>query len=152
MPRTILPGRPYPQGATWDGMGTNFSLYSEGAEAVELCLFSELGEPARETYRLTEVTGNVWHIYLVGVKQGQLYGYRVHGPYDPERGLRFNASKLLIDPYAKAIAGRVNWSDEMFGYVVGAEAVDLVRDFRDDAWGMPKAVVIDNSFDWSGDK
>ncbi|HEY2615222.1 MAG TPA: glycogen debranching protein GlgX, partial [Chthoniobacterales bacterium] len=100
----------------------------------------------------TEQTDQVWHVFLPDVRPGQLYGFRVYGPYDPERGLRFNSSKLLIDPYAKAIAGQVNWADEMFGYVVGGPQEDLARDFRDDAWGMPKAVVIDNAFDWRGDK
>src|SRR5581483_1254897 len=103
MPRTILPGKPYPQGATWDGTGVNFSLYSETATAVELCLFESADAKTSETIRLREVTGHVWHSYLPGVKLGQLYGYRVHGPYEPERGLRFNPAKLLIDPYAKAI-------------------------------------------------
>jgi isoamylase len=101
---------------------------------------------------MTEHTDQVWHIFLPDVKPGQLYGYRVYGPYDPERGMRFNSSKLLLDPYAKAIAGAINWSDEMFGYVVGAEGGDLIRDFRDDAWGMPKAVVINPAFDWGEDK
>jgi glycogen operon protein len=89
---------------------------------------------------------------LPDVRPGQLYGYRVFGPYDPDRGLRFNSSKLLIDPYAKAISGRISWADEMFGYVVGGDGQDLARDFRDDAWGIPKAVVIDNSFDWGEDR
>jgi len=93
----------------------------------------------------------VWHVFLPDVRPGQLYGFRVSGPYDPERGLRFNSAKLLLDPYAKAIAGEVNWADEMFGYVVGGENEDLTQDFRDDAWGVPKSVVIDNAFDWQGD-
>src|SRR4029077_750734 len=101
---------------------------------------------------MTEHTDQVWHVFLPDARPGQLYGYRVSGPYEPERGLRFNRSKLLLDPYAKAIAGQVNWSDEMFGYVVGDKLEDLAQDFRDDAWGMPKAVVIDNAFDWNNDK
>ena len=102
---------------------------------------------------MTEHTDQVWHVFLPDVRPGQLYGFRVFGPYDPERGLRFNSAKLLIDPYAKAIAGRINWANEMFGYVVGGEpSEDLTRDFRDDAWGMPKAVVIDNAFDWGDDR
>ncbi len=120
---------------------------------MDLCLFDRADSP-QENIRIpmTEHTDQVWHLFLPDVRPGQFYGYRVSGPYDPERGMRFNSSKFLIDPYAKAIAGRVNWADEMFGYLVGAEASDLVRDFRDDAWGMPKAVVIDNSFDWGADK
>src|SRR5439155_1745315 len=101
---------------------------------------------------VTEHTDQVWHIFLPEVRPGQLYGYRVSGPYEPEIGIRFNSSKLLLDPYAKAIAGRVEWGDEMFGYVVGGEKEDLTRDFRDDAWGMPKAVVIDNAFNWEDDR
>src|SRR5579864_5990130 len=116
MGRTILPGRPYPQGATWDGTGVNFALYSENAERVQLCLFDNEESTNAETIDVTERTAHVWHCYLPGAKPGQLYGYRVHGPYDPARGLRFNSAKLLLDPYAKAIAGEVNWSDEMFGY------------------------------------
>src|SRR6266487_4125630 len=150
--RTWL-GYPYPLGATWMGNGVNFALFSEAATSVELCLFDSI-EATEENIRIpvTEHTDQVWHVFLPGVRPGQLYGFRVSGPYDPERGLRFNSSKLLLDPYAKAIAGEVNWSDEMFGYVVGGEDEDLTQDFRDDAWGVPKSVVIDSTFDWHGDK
>ena len=102
MPRTILPGKPYPQGATWDGTGVNFSLYSESATRVEVCLFEDADATTSETIALREVTGHVWHSYLPGVKLGQLYGYRVHGPYEPDQGQRHNPAKLLIDPYAGA--------------------------------------------------
>jgi len=148
-PVKIWLGYPYPLGATWLGNGVNFALFSETAASVDLCLFDS-PDARQENIRIpmTEHTDQVWHIFLPDVRPGQLYGYRVFGPYDPERGMRFNNSKLLIDPYAKAIVGRVNWADEMFGYVVGAPADDLVRDFRDDAWGIPKAVVIDHAFDW----
>src|SRR4051812_47577065 len=98
MPRTILPGKPYPQGSTWDGTGVNFALYSENATAVELCLF-EKADSEPELLQLRECTGFVWHGYIPGLKMGQLYGYRVSGPYEPDRGLRFNPAKLLIDPY-----------------------------------------------------
>ncbi len=148
-PVKIWLGYPYPLGATWMKNGVNFALFSETAASVDLCLFD--GPDARqENIRIpmTEHTDQVWHIFLPDVRPGQLYGFRVFGPYDPERGHRFNSSKLLIDPYAKAIAGRVNWADEMFGYVVGGPAEDMARDFRDDAWGIPKAVVIDPEFDW----
>src|SRR5579871_1162256 len=101
MRSAILPGKPYPQGATWDGAGVNFSIYSENATGVDLCLYDEAG--AERTIRITESTGHVWHCYVPGIKLGQLYGFRVHGPYEPERGLRFNPAKLLIDPYAKAL-------------------------------------------------
>ncbi len=148
-PVKIWLGYPYPLGATWLGNGVNFALFSETAASVDLCLF-DAPDSRQENIRvpMTEHTDQVWHIFLPDARPGQLYGYRVFGPYDPERGQRFNSSKLLIDPYAKAIAGRVNWSDEMFGYVVGGPSEDLARDFRDDAWGMPKSVVIDNAFDW----
>src|SRR6478672_1868054 len=144
-------GYPYPLGATWLGNGVNFALFSEHATSVDLCLFDSM-DAREEDVRIpvTEHTDQVWHIFLPEVRPGQIYGYRVSGPYEPEIGMRFNSSKLLLDPYAKAIAGRVEWGDEMFGYVVGGEAEDLTRDFRDDAWGMPKAVVIDNAFNWTG--
>ena len=150
--RTWL-GFPYPLGATWMGNGVNFALFSEHATGVELCLFDDR-EATEENVRIpiTERTDQVWHVFLPDVRPGQLYGFRVSGPYDPEHGLRFNSSKLLLDPYAKAIAGEVNWSDEMFGYVVGDKKEDLTQDFRDDAWGVPKSVVIDTAFDWRGDR
>ncbi len=146
-------GYPYPLGATWMGNGVNFALFSETAASVELCLFDDI-EATEENLRIpvTEHTDQVWHVFLPDVRPGQLYGYRVSGPYDPERGLRFNSSKLLLDPYAKAIAGEVTWADEMFGYVVGGEDEDLTQDFRDDAWGVPKSVVINSAFDWHDDK
>ena len=145
-------GYPYPLGATWVGNGVNFALFSEAATSVDLCLFDNI-DASQENVRIpvTEHTDQVWHVFLPDVRPGQLYGFRVSGPYDPERGLRFNSAKLLLDPYAKAIAGEVNWADEMFGYVVGGENEDLTQDFRDDAWGVPKSVVIDNAFDWQGD-
>ncbi len=146
-------GHPYPLGATWLGNGVNFALFSEHAAAVDLCLFDNI-DAAQENIRIpmTEYTRQVWHLFLPEARPGQLYGYRVSGPYDPDHGLRFNNSKLLIDPYAKAIAGKVNWADEMFGYVVGDANQDLARDFRDDAWGMPKSVVVDTGFDWGDDR
>jgi isoamylase len=146
-------GYPYPLGATWLGNGVNFALFSEHATSIDLCLFDSM-EAREENVRIpvTEHTDQVWHIFLPEARPGQIYGYRVSGPYEPEIGMRFNSSKLLLDPYAKAIAGRVEWGDEMFGYVVGGEKEDLTRDFRDDAWGMPKAVVIDNAFNWDGDR
>ena len=150
--RTFL-GYPYPLGATWMGNGVNFAIFSEHATGVELCLFDNI-EDTEENIRIpvTEQTDQVWHAFLPDARPGQLYGFRVSGPYDPERGLRFNSSKLLLDPYAKAIAGEVSWADEMFGYVVGDKKEDLAQDFRDDAWGVPKSVVIDTGFDWQGDQ
>ncbi len=116
----IWPGLPYPQGATWDGAGVNFAIYSEHAERVELCLFSG-DEPPKETDRiaLPEQTNQVWHGYFPDVRPGQLYGYRVYGPYDPANGHRFNPNKVLLDPYAKAIGRPLLWDDSLFGYRVG---------------------------------
>jgi len=147
------PGKPYPLGATWLGNGVNFAIFSEHATGIELCLFDNIDAP-HENARvpLREQTGQVWHVFLPEVRPGQLYGYRVAGPYQPNRGLRFNDSKLLLDPYAKSIASQINWSDEMFGYVVGDKEEDLARDFRDNAWAMPKSVVIDAAFSWGEDK
>jgi isoamylase len=152
-PIKIWLGYPYPLGATWFGNGVNFALFSETATSVDLCLFDS-PDARQENIRIpmTEHTDQVWHVFLPDVRPGQLYAFRVFGPYDPERGLRFNSAKLLIDPFAKAIAGRINWSNEMSAYVIGGESEDLEPDLRDDAWGMPKAVVIDNSFDWGDDK
>jgi glycogen operon protein len=137
-------GRPHPLGATWDGRGTNFALFSASAERVELCLFDRQGRRETRRVALPERTEDVWHGYLHDVTPGQLYGYRVHGPYAPERGLRFNANKLLLDPYAKALAGRLVWSDAHYGYRYGQPRADLSFDRRDNARGMPKAVVTDD--------
>ena len=150
-PPIVWPGRPYPLGATWDGEGVNFALYSEHAEKVELCLFDNLGK--RETIRvaLPEQTDMVWHGYLPEVRPGQLYGYRAYGPYAPERGHRFNPNKLLLDPYGKQIQGNIHWSDSHFAYKVGHKQEDLSFDRRDNAAGMPKNRVIDSAFTWGSD-
>jgi glycogen operon protein len=151
--KAAAPGSPYPQGATWDGKGVNFSLYSAASEAVDLCLFDDVESTAEShRIRIRERTNGVWHIYIPGLKPGQLYGYRVHGPYDPTKGLRFNANKLLLDPYAKAIGREVKWSDELFGYTIGHADADLSFDDRDSAPFAPLAVVIDTAFDWSDEK
>lgn len=149
----VWPGKPYPLGATWDGQGVNFALFSEHATGVELCLFDAPdSEVERVHIRMSEQTDHVWHTYLPGVTPGQLYGYRVYGPFEPEEGHRFNPSKLLIDPYAKAIKGTIEWSDAMFGYPMGVEEdADLEQDTQDSGPGMNKAVVIDSSFDWGND-
>jgi len=149
---TVWPGKPYPLGATWDGEGVNFALFSEHAEKVELCLFDNKGR--REIDRLTmpEQTDQVWHVYLPQVRPGQIYGYRVHGPYNPEAGQRFNANKLLLDPYAKSIVGEMTWSDSHFGYRVDHRLQDLSFDRRDSATGMLKCQVIDPAFTWGDDR
>src|ERR1700723_3729293 len=148
----VWPGRPYPLGATWDGEGVNFALYSEHAEKVELCLFDILGR--RETVRipLPEQTDMVWHGYLPEVRPGQLYGYRAYGPYDPAHGHRFNPNKLLLDPYGKQIQGSIRWADSHFAYRVGHKQEDLSFDRRDNAAGMPKNRVIDSAFTWGSDR
>jgi isoamylase len=145
-------GSPHPLGATWDGEGVNFALFSRHAEKVELCLFDEQGK--RETHRiaLRERTDFVWHGYLPQLRPGQLYGYRVHGPYAPERGHRFNAHKLLIDPYARALVGGIKWSDVQFGYTIGHRKEDLSFDKRESASGMPKCQVVDDAFHWGDDR
>jgi isoamylase len=152
MPTKILPGSPYPQGATWDGTGVNFAIYSENATGVDLCLFDEVHSECRETIQFRECTGYVWHCYVPGLSIGQLYGYRVHGPYQPENGFRFNPPKLLIDPYAKAIAGKVDWDYPVFGYRLGDPSADLSCDAHDDAAGIPKSVVTTSHFDWQNDR
>jgi glycogen operon protein len=146
-----MPGSRAPLGATWDGEGTNFALFSEHATAVELCLFDEQGEE-EQRIPLREQTALVWHAYLPGVGPGQRYGFRVAGPWDPEQGHRFNPSKLLIDPYAEALDGVVDWDAPVFGYPLGDRRVDLAVDQLDDAWGVPKGVVVDGSFDWGDDR
>ncbi|MBI2216479.1 MAG: glycogen debranching protein GlgX [Candidatus Rokubacteria bacterium] len=146
------PGRSYPLGATWDGAGVNFALFSENATGVELCLFdgADGQEPVAQV-RVEERTDQVWHIYLPGVRPGQRYGYHVHGPWDPPAGHRFNPAKLVLDPYAKAIDRTVRWNDTLFGYEVGHPDADLRRDERDSAAAIPKSVVVDRTFRWGGD-
>ena len=153
MNRIIYPGSPFPLGATWDGEGVNFALYAENATGVDLCLFdNENAATESERIRISEVSHHAWHIYLPGVKPGQLYGYRVYGPYEPENGHRFNPNKLLIDPYAKAIAGTIAWNDALFGYEVGHPDADLSFSDVDSAPFVPKSVVIDPHFDWGDDR
>lgn len=148
----IWPGHSYPMGATWDGRGTNFALYSESATKVELCLF-DAADAAHESSRvvLPENTDLVWHGYLPDVLPGQIYGYRVSGPYEPQRGHRFNPNKVLLDPYAKAIARESKWADEMFAYRVGDPQEDLSFDSRDNAHLAPLGAVVDDAFTWGND-
>jgi isoamylase len=144
----IWPGRPRPLGATWDGEGTNFAVFSEEAGAVELCLFDDGGRERR--LELPEVTAHTWHGYVPGLGPGQRYGFRAYGPYEPHNGLRFNPAKLLVDPYARAIEGMVDWDDSVFGYRIGAD--DLVRDDRDSAAHVPRSVVVHDAFPWGDDR
>jgi glycogen operon protein len=149
--RRVLPGVASPLGATIQDGGVNFAVYSEGADRLELCLFDAPDGDAVETVPFVERTGFVWHCFVAGLGAGQLYGLRAHGPYDPEAGLRFNRAKLLIDPYARALAGALDWDAPLFGYAAGGPTLDLAMDARDDARGVPKCAVLDNGFDWEDD-
>src|SRR5918992_616620 len=149
---TVWPGRPHPLGATWDGSGVNFAPFSAHATAVDLCLFDQEGVREIERIRLPEYTDEVWHGYLPEAYPGLLYGYRVHGPYEPAAGHRFNPNKLLIDPYAKALKGQLHWSDAHFAYRVGSPRADLSFDRRDNARGMPKCAVVDDAYTWGDDQ
>ena len=151
MTQRVDTGLPYPLGATWDGSGVNFALFSASAEKVELCLFDPGGRRQVEAIALPEQTHEVWHGYLPDARPGQLYGYRVYGPYDPSRGHRFNPHKLLIDPYAKALYGRLRWHDACYGYRVGSPREDLSFDRRDSAFVMPKCMVVDTAHTWGED-
>jgi isoamylase len=148
----VWPGKPYPRGAHWDGEGVNFALFSEHAEKVELCLFDDSGRREIQRIALPERTDQIWHGYLPEARPGMLYGYRVHGPYQPEQGHRFNPNKLVLDPYARHIAGDFRWSDALFGYSIGNRREDLSFDRRDSAHGMPKCKVIDEAFSWGDDR
>src|SRR5690606_8091326 len=149
----IWPGNPYPLGATWDGAGVNFALFSENATRVELCLFDS-ATSKRESARIEmrERTDQVFHVYLPDVLPGQLYGYRVHGPYDPRAGHRFNPNKVLFDPYARSVGRLTCWADELFGYRVGDKGEDLTMDPRDSAAYAPLSQVVETAFSWGDDR
>ncbi len=151
LPDTLEAGSAYPLGATFDGLGVNFSVYSANAEKIELCVFDETGRRELKRYALPEWTDEVWHGYLPDAGPGLSYGYRAHGRYAPEEGHRFNPNKLLLDPYAKAMTGELRWTDAMYGYQVKSPRADLSFDRRDNAMLMPKGVVTDSHFDWSRD-
>jgi isoamylase len=151
-PLEVWTGSPHPLGATWDGQGVNFAIFSRHADKVELCLFDDTGKRELQRIPLRERTDFVWHGYLPQLRPGQLYGYRIYGPYQPEEGHRFNPNKLLLDPYAKSIVGGIKWSDANFGYTIGHKKEDLSLDKRDSASHMPRCQVIDESFAWAGDR
>ena len=152
-PKTrVSEGLPYPLGATWDGLGVNFALFSANATSVELCLFDNEGERELQRIELLEYTDEVWHGYLPEARPGTVYAYRVHGPYEPEAGHRFNPNKLLLDPYAKGLVGELIWNPAVYGYTVGAPGDDLTFDRRDSARFMPKCRVIDPAFTWGRDQ
>lgn len=148
----VWPGQPYPLGANWNGEGVNFALFSENAEKVELCLFDSSGRRELQRIPMPEQTDQVWHCYLPEARPGQLYAYRVYGPYDPANGHRFNPNKLLLDPYAAAIDGDVNWSDALFGYRIDSGMQDLHPDRRNSASALPKCKVIESAFSWGDDR
>jgi isoamylase len=149
----IYPGSPLPLGSTWDGKGVNFALYAENATSVDLCFFNNLEDDSEALkINLLERSHQIWHVYLPDVKPGQLYGYRVYGPYEPDKGYRFNGNKLLLDPYAQAISGTFTWNDSLFGYEIGNESADMSFSETDSAPFVPKSVVVDSSFDWQGIK
>ena len=147
----LQPGNPYPLGATWDGLGVNFAVFSAHADRIDLCLFEPSGRREIARLALPECTDEIWHGYLPGGGVGQLYGFRAYGPYEPQHGHRFNHHKLLLDPYARRIAGEVKWTDALHGYRLGATRQDLSFDRRDSAAAMPKAVVDDDAFNWGND-
>jgi isoamylase len=146
--KKLSAGKPYPLGATWDGKGVNFAIFAANATAVELCLYDSNCKDEKSRIRLIEKSRQIWHVYVHGVGPGQCYGYRLEGAYEPAEGHRFNSSKLLIDPYAKAISGAVDWHDSLFGYELGQD--DLVMNTDDSAAFIPKSVVVDQHYDWEG--
>ena len=147
-PLEVREGLPFPRGATWDGAGVNFALFSANATKVEVCLFDQKGEQEIQRIQLPEYTDELWHGYVPDIGPGTLYGYRVYGPYAPEEGHRFNPNKLLLDPYACAHFGELKWDPAVFGYTVGSEQGDLSFDERDSAPFMPKCIVVDPNFEW----
>jgi isoamylase len=151
-PDRLEPGSPYPLGATWDGLGTNFAVFSAHAQRIDLCLFDPQGKRQIAAYTLPEFTDEVWHGYLPNAQVGLLYGYRAYGPYEPQNGYRFNSNKLLLDPYARRIAGELRWSDALFGHRVNSPRADLSFDTRNSAPAMVKGVVTDESFNWADDR
>jgi glycogen operon protein len=152
IPDRLMPGQPYPLGATYDGSGTNFAVFSANAERIDLCVFDQAGRKEVARLPLPDCTDEVWHGYLPEAGPGLLYGYRAHGPYDPQRGYRFNPHKLLLDPYARRLSGPLRWTDALFGYRIGSARADLSFDRRDSAQAMPKAVVVEDSFNWGDDR
>jgi isoamylase len=149
---SVWRGQPYPLGATWNGEGVNFAIFSEHATQIELCIFDPRNQRQTHCLNIQWQTNHVWHCYLPEMRPGTLYGYRVHGPYDPKQGLRFNHNKLLLDPYARQIVGAPRWSDGLFGYRVGNAREDFSFDRRDSAPVMPKCRVIESAFSWGDDQ
>ncbi|HET6569303.1 MAG TPA: glycogen debranching enzyme GlgX, partial [Rhodothermales bacterium] len=148
-----MPGKPFPLGATWDGLGVNFTLYSAHASGVELVLFGHSSDAAPSaTLKLTERTGPIWHGYVPGLRPGQLYGFRVSGPYEPDKGHRFNPNKVLLDPYAKTIGRPLKWDNSLFGYKIGDPKEDLSFSEQDSAPFAPLGAVVEERFEWGDDR
>jgi isoamylase len=148
----VTSGRPWPMGAHFDGEGVNFAVFSAHATQIDLCLFSSDGKRELARIPFPERDGDIWHMHLGGLTPGSLYGFRAHGPYNPEQGYRFNSHKLLIDPYARSFHGRLRWSDALMGYKIGSPRADLSFDTRDSAFAVPKSVVADPAFQWTDDR
>ncbi|MDB5727175.1 MAG: glgX, partial [Noviherbaspirillum sp.] len=151
IPDRLQPGSPYPLGAYFDGVGVNFAVFSANAHKIELCLFDQSGRKELARLALPECTNEVWHGYLPDAGPGLLYGYRAYGPYEPQRGHRFNPHKLLLDPYARKLSGPLRWTDALFGYRLNSPRGDLSFDRRDSAPAMMKAVVVEDNFNWGQD-
>ena len=147
-PLRVSAGLPFPLGATWDGSGVNVAVFSAHASRIEFCLFDAEGRRETDRIALPEFTHEVWHGYFPDLRPGQLYGLRAHGPYAPEAGHRFNPNKLLLDPYARALAGELRWHDSLYGYRIGSRRADLSFDRRDSARAMPKCRIIDTAHTW----
>ena len=152
LPARLESGRSYPLGATWDGLGTNFAVFSAHAHRIQLCVFDPTGRKELARLDLPECTDEIWHGYLPNAHPGTVYGFRADGPYQPQHGHRFNPTKLLLDPYARKLVGQFRWSDALFGYRLHSNRADLSMDRRDSAPAMPKCVVVDEAFDWSTDR
>ena len=151
LPDRLEAGSPYPLGATFDGLGVNFAVFSANADKIELCIFDPTGRKQVGCLELPEWTDEVWHGYLPEAKPGLVYGFRAHGRYEPENGHRFNPNKLLLDPYARRMTGQLRWTDALHGYNVRSKRKDLSFDRRDSASAMPKSVVGESAFNWTGD-
>src|SRR3569832_2116149 len=148
IPDRLQPGHPYPLGASYDGSGVNFAVFSASAERIDLCIFDSAGRKELARLPLPDCTDEVWHGYLPEAGPGLLYGFRAYGPYEPQRGYRFNHHKLLLDPYARMLSGPLRWTDALFGYRIGSPREDLSYDRRDSAQAVPKSIVVEDSFNW----
>ncbi|HSC17595.1 MAG TPA: hypothetical protein VLC74_01665, partial [Rhizomicrobium sp.] len=152
LPERLEAGAAYPLGATWNGLGVNFSVFSRHAERMQLCIFDSAGRREVRRYDLPEHTDEVWHGYLPDALPGLVYGFRAHGAYEPQNGHRFNPHKLLLDPYATGLIGNLKWTDAVYGYRIGSPRADLSFDRRDSAPAMVKSIVAHDSYDWSDDR